>query len=241
VIQVPIIRAVATLLAWLGGAAFAVSLGYLVYFYAVVLGEPAGATGREAARAATVDALLFAAFVLHHSLFARAAVKAWLVRRVPASLERTIYVWIASVLLLMVCLAWQPIGGMVYAPEGLVRWLLHAVQVCGGVLTAVATRTIDGLALAGIPQATSGGAPRHDAISRAGPFGLVRHPIYLGWLLMVGAAPAMTANRLLFAALSIGYLILAIPWEERSLVAAHGDRYRAYRQTVRWRLVPGVW
>ena len=51
----------------------------------------------------------------------------------------------------------------------------------------------------------------------------------------------MTANRLLFAVVSSAYLILAIPWEERSLVAAHGDPYRAYQRAVRWRVIPGIW
>jgi protein-S-isoprenylcysteine O-methyltransferase Ste14 len=58
---------------------------------------------------------------------------------------------------------------------------------------------------------------------------------------MVAATPTMTANRLLFAVVSTAYLILAIPWEEKSLVAGHGDRYRAYQQSVKWRLVPGIW
>jgi protein-S-isoprenylcysteine O-methyltransferase Ste14 len=58
---------------------------------------------------------------------------------------------------------------------------------------------------------------------------------------MVFGTPTLTANQLVFAAVSTLYLILAIPWEERSLVADHGDRYSAYQQTVRWRLVPGIW
>lgn len=220
---------------------FVTSLAYLAYFYAVVLGDAAGATGRDAVHAVTIDAALFSVFALHHSVFARTGVKQWLVGLVPASLERTIYVWVASVLLLAVCAAWQPLGGVLYTTDGIVRWLLHGAQFIGIVLTVLAARAIDPLALSGIRQASPGAATREDAISQAGAFGIVRHPIYLGWVLIAGATPAMTANRLLFAALSIGYVILAIPWEERSLVAAHGDRYRAYQQAVRWRLVPGVW
>ena len=70
---------------------------------------------------------------------------------------------------------------------------------------------------------------------------MVRHPLYLGWMLVVFGAPLMTANRLLFATISSGYLILAIPWEESSLVEGHGDRYRHYQRAVRWRVLPGVW
>ena len=74
-----------------------------------------------------------------------------------------------------------------------------------------------------------------------GPYRWVRHPIYLGWLLLVFGVPHMTATRLAFAAISSAYLVVAIPFEERSLVETFGDEYRRYQQAVRWRLVPGVW
>jgi protein-S-isoprenylcysteine O-methyltransferase Ste14 len=231
---------VATLIAWAGGAAFVAALGYLVYFYAVALASPEGARGGAALVAGLSDAALFAAFALHHSLFARPGVKARLTAIVPPRLERTLYVWCASALLVVVCAGWQPVAGHLYRVEGELRWLLSGLQLAGVAITAVATRAVNGLSLAGIQQAT-GRTPREDSITSAGPFALVRHPIYLGWVLMVGAAPSMTANRLLFAILSVSYLILAIPWEETSLVAAHGDRYRAYQQAVRWRLIPKVW
>jgi protein-S-isoprenylcysteine O-methyltransferase Ste14 len=54
-------------------------------------------------------------------------------------------------------------------------------------------------------------------------------------------APKLTINRLIFAVISTAYLLIAIPWEERSLVATYGDRYREYQSRVRWRLIPGVW
>jgi protein-S-isoprenylcysteine O-methyltransferase Ste14 len=69
----------------------------------------------------------------------------------------------------------------------------------------------------------------------------VRHPIYLGWILMVAAPPSMTAGRLLFALLSIGYLVVAVPLEERDLEREFGEAYRAYKAQVRWRMVPGVY
>jgi protein-S-isoprenylcysteine O-methyltransferase Ste14 len=74
-----------------------------------------------------------------------------------------------------------------------------------------------------------------------GLFGFVRHPIYLAWILMVFAVHPMTNSRLLFAVISTVYLIVAIPLEEASLVEAFGDKYRAYQQQVRSRLLPGIW
>jgi protein-S-isoprenylcysteine O-methyltransferase Ste14 len=74
-----------------------------------------------------------------------------------------------------------------------------------------------------------------------GPYRWVRHPIYLGWVLVVFGAPAMTTGRLLFAAVSTIYLVVAIPLEERSLAVEFGTAYSAYQRQVRWRLIPGVW
>jgi protein-S-isoprenylcysteine O-methyltransferase Ste14 len=74
-----------------------------------------------------------------------------------------------------------------------------------------------------------------------GPYTWVRHPIYLGWVLLVFGAPAMTTGRLCFATVSTLYLIVAIPLEERSLTGEFGAAYARYRRQVRWRLIPGVW
>jgi protein-S-isoprenylcysteine O-methyltransferase Ste14 len=71
-----------------------------------------------------------------------------------------------------------------------------------------------------------------------GPYRLVRHPLYFGWLLMVFGAAHMTGDRLAFAVLTTAYLVMAIPWEERSLTAAFGEEYEQYKTAVKWRMVP---
>jgi len=224
---------------WLGGVVFVASLGYGAYFYTVVLADasPTPAAGR--ARAIAVNVLLFGAFALHHSVLARTAAKRWVTRVVPERLERSVYVWIASLLFAATCWCWQLVPGILYDIRGPGRWLLFAVQLTAIVLIWRAAAMIDGLELAGIRQIQ--GRVRPVTFKASGPFGLVRHPIYLGWMLLVCAAPAMTINRLVFAIISSLYLLLAIPWEERSLIEAFGDRYRAYQSTVRWRIVPGIW
>jgi methanethiol S-methyltransferase len=226
------------LVAWLGGLAFVASLGYLVYFYVVVLGSAAG-DPHDILINALIDAALFFAFALHHSLFARAWAKTAIARWVSPDNERTVYVWVSSILAFVVGFAWQPIPGVIYEVEGAWRLVFYGVQASGLALTVRGAGVIDPLELAGIRQASARESAQ--TIRVVGPFRMVRHPIYLGWMLMVFGAPTMTANRLLFAVLSSLYLILAIPWEEKSLVAAHGDRYRAYQQQVRWRVLPGIW
>jgi protein-S-isoprenylcysteine O-methyltransferase Ste14 len=228
----------AVFIAWLGGLAFAASLLYLVYFYVVTLASTAG-DPQEAPKHIAVNIALFSVFALHHSLLARPSVKRVVTHLFPDRYERSLYVWVASILAVTMCLLWQPIAGLVYRVDGWWRMALWLVQVFGLVLALLAARAIRALELAGIDQAA--GRPQVGDLKIVGPFRAVRHPIYLGWILMVFAIPTMTANRLLFAVVSSLYLILAIPWEEKSLVGVHGDRYREYQRQVRWRVLPGIW
>ena len=89
--------------------------------------------------------------------------------------------------------------------------------------------------------ARSGEAARHVPLQTGGLFGLVRHPIYLGWVLFVFGAPRMTLTRFVFACVSTAYLAAAIPLEERGLIGAFGDEYTRYRRRVRWRMLPFVY
>jgi methanethiol S-methyltransferase len=225
--------------AWLGGVLFVVSLSWCVYFYAVVLGRPATSTGAAVPPAIAFDVALFSIFAIHHSLLARTGFKRAIARHLPQGAERSVYVWIASLLLLMMCWWWRPLPGLAYEIEWPWAWALHGVQIAGVVLTWRGAAIVDVLDLAGIRQARHETRPVEFRI--VGPFRLIRHPIYFGWMLMVFGAPTMTMSRLLFASISSLYLVVAIPWEERSLVEAFGDRYRAYTRQVRWRLLPGVW
>ena len=93
---------------------------------------------------------------------------------------------------------------------------------------------IDPLELAGIRAATPAGPQTR------GPYGVVRHPLYLGWMLIAFGPAQLTGDRLAFAAMTSLYLVMAIPWEERALERAFGAQYATYKQRVRWRLVPYV-
>jgi protein-S-isoprenylcysteine O-methyltransferase Ste14 len=230
------------IVAWTGAALFAASLGYVLYFYLVALGQPfQAAPGSSPSVAAAIDIVLFAAFAAHHSIFARAFAKRRVERLVTAAFERSAYVWVASLLLAAVCWLWRPINGIVWEVEAPWRWVLWALQLAGILLSLVSARAIDVWELAGVRQVRRPNREAPAIFTISGPYGRVRHPIYLGWMLLVLATPAMTAGRLLFATMSTLYLVLAIPIEERSLLTEHGDRYRTYQRAVPWRLVPGVW
>ncbi len=206
----------------------------LVYVFR--LGTPAPDDG-SATRAAAANVVLFVIFAVHHSLMARSGAKAWITRLVPADLERSVYVWIASLLFLAVCLLWQPVPGIVWRVRG-PGVVLYLVQLFGVALTVAAARIVGVRELAGLTQPDPG---KPIDFRPDGPFAIVRHPIYLGWVLMVFSTPVMTASRLLFAVTTTLYLVAAIPLEERSLIDTFGDRYRAYQRQIRWRLIPGLW
>lgn len=219
---------------WVGGALFVASLSLTAWLYIVVLDRTLPFAG---ARPLLVDAAWLTLFALHHSLFARDGAKAWLADRVGVPLLRSTYVWIASLLLIGVCLAWQPIGGEIYRAHAAPALALTAVQLAGVWLTARGAAQIDPLELAGIRQAADRTAP----LQVTGPYGWVRHPLYLGWALMTFGAAHMTGDRLAFAALTTFYLVIAIPWEERSLRRIFGGEYERYMRQVRWRMIPFIY
>jgi len=214
---------------------FLLSLLSFLWMYEIRLRTPA--PGTAATPAAVFNVALFTIFALHHSIMARTGAKAWLTRVVPPDLERSVYVWIASLLFLAVCWLWQPLPGLVWQLRG-PGVMLYLAQLVGVALTLRAAQIVGVWELAGVTQPDPG---RQIEFRADGPFALVRHPIYLGWILMVFATPVMTTPRLLFAVISTLYLIAAIPFEERSLLESHRDAYGAYQKQMRWRLIPFIW
>jgi protein-S-isoprenylcysteine O-methyltransferase Ste14 len=224
--------------AWLGGAAFVASMMFCGYSYVGPFGRATAVEGPVAWPVA-INVVLFSLFAVHHSVMARTGAKRWIATHVPAALERTVYVWVGSILLAVTCWWWQPVPGVVYALQGSVRPTGWILQLIGVWLTLRSAGVIDIWELSGIRQAM--GTQRPPRFRVIGPYHLVRHPIYLGWVLMTFGAPDMTTTRLAFAVVSSAYLAIAVPFEERSLVEAFGDEYVAYTRKVRWRMIPGLY
>lgn len=221
---------------WSGAIMFVVALAAGAWFFGRRL-APLPTYPAMSVRIALANVLVFVVFALHHSVMARSSAKAWLLRFFPTAHERTLFVWVASLLFLGVCVAWQPTREVAWRLPATLAWVGLALQAMGLFVTALGARLIDIWELSGIR--TPGGPL--DPLTSRGPYGLVRHPIYSGWILMVWAAPVMSSGRLLFALLSTLYLVIAIPLEERSLEAVYGEAYRQYKALVRWRMVPGVY
>jgi methanethiol S-methyltransferase len=235
--------------AWIGAGLFVGSLLYFLYFYLIVLDRPCQMAGGNTALA--IDLVLFSTFALHHSIMARTGAKQWLTRFVPAELERSTYVWIASLLFFATCAWWQSIDGILYDFGGLVGIALRLVQAAGVVLALTASAALEFFELAGLrpvgtaatTQADESHASRapEPSLRTTGVYGWVRHPVYFGWILFVFATPRMTVDRFVFAIVSTAYLAMAVPFEERSLIDAFGDRYRMYASRVRWKILPGIY
>lgn len=233
---------VAAVISLMGAMAFVLALACGAWFYLVRLGPAMQAGPRPSAGAIAFNFGLFTIFALHHSVMARLTVKRWLVRVLPAELERASFVWGASGLFIAMCLAWQPMAGTVWRLAGGMQMVGYAMQAAGLWFTVAGARSIDVLDLAGVRWLVGGAVDADDdLITEQGPFGFVRHPIYLGWVLMTFGAPEMTVGRLSFSLISFVYLLVAIPLEERALVARHGATYRKYQSRVRWRLLPGMY
>ena len=219
---------------WAGGAMFVTSLALTAWTYTMWLGTDRLATGWTSI---ALDGLLLTMFAFHHSAFAREPIKKRLASLVPTRLLRSVYVWIASSLLVFMDLFWRPVGGNIYRVTGWPAWIFAIVQLAGVWMIARSVRAIDPLELAGIrnPKAMNG------ELQTNGVYGLVRHPLYFGWVLCVFGAAHMTGDRLTFAVLTTGYLVMAMPWEERSLEREFGQSYRLYKQAVRWKILPYVY
>ena len=224
------------LFVWAGGAMFVASLATCAYRYLIVWSRPVPPETDMRLAPLAADVLLMTAFALHHSVCARDAPKRWIGRVVAQPLLRSVYVWMASLLLILVCVLWRPVGGEWWHVGRAVAMAHAAVQLTGLWLIARAVGGLDPLELAGIRVST-----RSDALKVAGVYRWVRHPLYLGWMMVVFGAAHMTGDRLAFAVITSAYLVVAVPWEERSLVRSFGEDYERYQQQVRWRIIPFVY
>jgi protein-S-isoprenylcysteine O-methyltransferase Ste14 len=201
------------------------------------------ATG-SLAGALAIDALLIAAFAVPHSVMARPAFKRWWTRFVPQPIERSTYVLVSCLLMGLLLWQWRPIGGVVWDvthPAG--RWPLYALFAAGWLMVPAVSLLINHFDLFGSRQVwlhLRGRAYSHLPFRTPGAYRFVRHPLYVGWMLAFWAAPTMTAAHLLFAALMTAYMLIAIPFEERDLIAHFGDQYLEYRRRV-GALIPRLW
>ena len=187
-------------------------------------------------KAIIVNVSLVLLFALQHSIMARPGFKKWWTGVISESLERSTYVLLASLCLMLMMWQWQPIGGIVWSTSNVViKNMLLIGYLMGWSIVLISTFLINHFDMFGLRQVWL--YYRGRAYTDL-PFGVplfykfVRHPLYLGFLIAFWSAPVMTAAHLLFAVLTTGYMLIAIQFEERDLVQLFGKRYQNYKRWV---------
>ncbi len=222
----------------LASACFAVSFLYLIGFTGNLLVPKSIDSGlpEPIGRALPIDLLLVSIFAVQHSVMARQGFKKWWTRMVPAPVERSTYVLLASIATGLLFWQWRPIPVVVWNVENPAGRALLILMFClGWVLLLLATMLIAPLDLLGLRQiyAYGRGTPYNPpGFSTPALYRCVRHPVYLGFLTAFWAAPRMTVGHVVFAAAMTVYILAGISLEERDLVRTFGDAYRQYRRQV---------
>ena len=185
--------------------------------------------------ALSTDLGLLALFAVQHSVMARPAFKRWFTRIVPESAERSTYTLFSSLVLLVLFAFWQPMGAVIWkvaSPVG--QAVLYGAAIFGWGLLLLSTFVISHFDLFGLRQVW---LQLVDKPYQPVPFQIralyryVRHPLYIGWLIIFWATPTMTVAHLVFAIATSAYILVAIQFEEHDLIAAHPE-YEGYRRRV---------
>lgn len=186
--------------------------------------------------AIAIDLLILIAFSIQHSGMARPRFKKQWTRIVPTTVERSTYVLASALAMAMIFVFWQPIGGDIwrFEPGTTAATISFVGYAVGWALLVFATFCIDHFDLFGLRQVWLNlrGIPYQEhAFMVRGLYRWIRHPIYLGWFMVIWITPVMTVSHLLFALGSTVYILAAVRFEERDLMRAI-PQYARYRQVV---------
>jgi protein-S-isoprenylcysteine O-methyltransferase Ste14 len=224
-----------------GVAAYLVFFGTILYAIGFVTGIvvpktiDTGVAG-SAGAAIVVNVLLLSIFAVQHSVMARKQFKRWWTQFVPAAIERSTYVLLSSLALILVFWQWQPIPAIVWeVSEPTLAAALTGLSLMGWVLVFLSTFLINHFELFGVRQVILNLMGRDAGETKFRTpllYKMVRHPLYLGFIIAFWAAPVMTVGHLLFALVTTAYILVGIALEERDLVEHFGDEYRRYRARV---------
>jgi protein-S-isoprenylcysteine O-methyltransferase Ste14 len=183
-----------------------------------------------------IDLLLMSVFAIQHSVMARKQFKQWWTQVVPKSLERSTYVLFSSLALILLFWQWRPIPAIIWRIENpQIALAMTGLSLTGWLIVLTSTFLINHFELFGVHQVSANLTGHQMPPPRFRTplfYKLVRHPIYLGFIIAFWAAAAMSAGHLLFAAVTTAYIFIGVLLEERDLVDLFGDEYRRYKTRV---------
>lgn len=187
-------------------------------------------------QALLTNVLLLSIFAVQHSVMARPAFKRWWAQFVPQAVERSTYVLLSSLALILLYWQWQPVDGVVWDVENIAgRNVLWALFWIGWVIVLISTFLINHFDLFGLRQTylyMKGQEYTHISFRTPFLYKFVRHPIMLGFIVAFWATPHMSAAHLLFSVVTTAYILIALQLEERDLVSYYGAAYKEYRRRV---------
>ena len=189
-------------------------------------------TAGPAGTAVLVDLALLSVFALQHSVMARPGFKRAWTRIVPMVVERPTYVIASSAALWLLFAYWQPIPSVVWQAQGFGGVTLSALFFLGIATVLYATFLIDHFDLFGLRQVWlyfRGQPYTEKRFTTPSLYRHIRHPLYVGWFMSFWFTPVMTLGHLLFAAVASAYILVAVIFEERDLLAMLGEDYRRWR------------
>jgi protein-S-isoprenylcysteine O-methyltransferase Ste14 len=226
-----LIYAIVSYAVFLAASLYAVSfVGNYLVSKSIDVGGPT-----DLSEAIVVDLLLLGLFAIQHSVMARPAFKQWWAKIFPVACQRSTYVLLSSLILLLLFWQWRPIPIPIWRVEGIAAWLLIGVHWLGWLIVFASTFMIDHFDLSGLRQAffaLRGAELPGQSFKTPLLYKIVRHPLMLGFLFAFWATPEMSAGHLLFALMTTAYILVGLQLEERDLIAEFGTTYQQYRRRV---------